>query len=87
MTILIENPPISKVFRHTHPTYVRIFSQSLRRNRAQARDTWKGHTDTITGMKLSPDGTMLLSNSMDNTLRVWDTRPYVEGERCTKLLR
>ena len=33
------------------------------------RDVWKGHTDTITGLKLSPDGTMLLSNSMDNTLR------------------
>ena len=26
MTNLIENPPISKVFRHKHPTYVRIFS-------------------------------------------------------------
>lgn len=35
-----------------------------------------GHTDTITGLSLSPDGHHLLSNSMDNTLRCWDVRPY-----------
>lgn len=29
----------------------------------------RGHNDTITGMRLSPDGTHLLTNSMDNTLR------------------
>lgn len=28
-----------------------------------------GHSDSITGMRLSPDGTHLLTNSMDNTLR------------------
>ena len=28
-----------------------------------------GHGDSITGMRLSPDGTHLLTNSMDNTLR------------------
>lgn len=27
----------------------------------------RGHTDTVTGMQLSPDGSYLLSNSMDNT--------------------
>ena len=32
--------------------------------------TLKGHNDTITGMALSPDGTHLLTNAMDNTLRV-----------------
>jgi WD40 repeat protein len=26
-----------------------------------------GHTDTVSGLKLSPDGSFLLSNSMDNT--------------------
>ena len=26
-----------------------------------------GHTDTVTGFKLSPDGSFLLSNAMDNT--------------------
>lgn len=29
----------------------------------------EGHSDSITGMRLSPDGTHLLTNSMDNTLR------------------
>lgn len=28
-----------------------------------------GHSDSITGIRLSPDGTHLLTNSMDNTLR------------------
>jgi len=32
--------------------------------------TLTGHNDTITGMALSPDGTHLLTNAMDNTLRV-----------------
>jgi Prp8 binding protein len=36
-----------------------------------------GHTDTITGLSLSPDGHHLLSNSMDNTLKSWDVRPFV----------
>lgn len=36
-----------------------------------------GHTDTITGLSLSPDGQHLLSNSMDNTLKCWDVRPSV----------
>lgn len=25
-----------------------------------------GHTDTVTGMELSPDGSYLLTNAMDN---------------------
>ena len=27
----------------------------------------RGHTDTVTGFRLSPDGSFLLSNAMDNT--------------------
>ena len=26
-----------------------------------------GHTDTVTGLSLSPDGSFILSNAMDNT--------------------
>ena len=29
--------------------------------------TMPGHTDTVSGFKLSPDGSFLLSNAMDNT--------------------
>lgn len=38
----------------------------------------KGHTDTITGLRLSPDGNFVLSNAMDNTVRIWDIRPYAK---------
>lgn len=37
-------------------------------------------------MALSYDGSYLLSNSMDNTLRIWDVRPFAPSERCVKLL-
>eukprot|EP00906_Rhabdomonas_costata_P030032 RCo042410 len=46
-----------------------------------------GHMDAITGSSLSPDGAHLLTNSMDNTLRCWDVRPFVQGgdsQRCVK---
>jgi len=45
----------------------------------------KGHTDTISGMSVSPDGTFLLTNGMDATLRCWDMRPYAPTNRCVKL--
>ena len=35
----------------------------------QGVETLRGHTDTITGLSLSNDGSFLLTNSMDNTLR------------------
>lgn len=38
----------------------------------------EGHTDIITGLEVSPDGNFVLSNSMDNTLRSWDIRPFVK---------
>ena len=46
--------------------------------------TLPGHEDTVTGLALSPCGSYLLSNAMDNTLRMWDTRAFVEGEREVK---
>lgn len=42
------------------------------------------HSDTITGLRLSPDGAYLLSNSMDNQLHCSDIRPFVSGDRCIK---
>lgn len=45
-----------------------------------------GHNNTITGLCMSPDGGFLLSNSEDNTLRIWDMRPYAPKERCLKIL-
>jgi len=27
----------------------------------------------------------MLTNAMDNTVRIWDVRPYVQGERLTRI--
>lgn len=43
-----------------------------------------GHSDTITGLSLSPDGNHLLSNSMDNSMMCWNIRPYAPGNRLEK---
>uniref|UniRef100_A0A7E4V5M2 WD_REPEATS_REGION domain-containing protein n=1 Tax=Panagrellus redivivus TaxID=6233 RepID=A0A7E4V5M2_PANRE len=41
----------------------------------------QGHTDSITGLSLSPKGEYLLSNSMDCTARAWDVRPFAHQDR------
>jgi Prp8 binding protein len=43
-----------------------------------------GHSDTLTSLRLSPDGSYLLSNAMDSSLRIWDVRPYAASDRCIK---
>lgn len=43
-----------------------------------------GHTDTVTCLALDPKGAHLLSNSMDGTLKTWDIRPFVSGNRHDK---
>jgi WD40 repeat protein len=40
----------------------------------------EGHTDTITGLALSPDGCSLLSNAMDSQMRLWNVRPFSAGQ-------
>lgn len=45
-----------------------------------------GHSDTITGLSLSPDGHHLLSNSMDKSLRSWDVRPFAPENRLEKII-
>ncbi|KAL3901741.1 MAG: hypothetical protein SGCHY_000369 [Lobulomycetales sp.] len=48
----------------------------------------EGHADTISGLRASPDGTSLLSNSFDNTLKLWDIRPFAAGgERLIRTLQ
>lgn len=46
-----------------------------------------GHQDTVTALSLSNDGSYVLSNSMDCTLRKWDVRPYAPHNRCVSLFR
>lgn len=40
-----------------------------------------GHSDTVTGLALSPCGTRVASLGADNTLRTWDVRPWAPAER------
>ena len=51
---------------------------------AQKVYSMKGHSDTITYLAVHPKGTHLLSNSMDQSLRSWDIRPFVQGTRHKK---
>lgn len=46
----------------------------LRKNDVVSR--MRGHSDTVTGMKLSPDGSYLLTNAMDNTSK-WHEERYM----------
>jgi Prp8 binding protein len=49
--------------------------------------TLEGHADSITGLRISPDGTNLLSNSFDNSLRIWDVKPFApDGDRFIRSL-
>jgi len=41
----------------------------------------KGHTDTVTSLAASPDSQNLLSYSHDNTVRMWDIRPFAPTDR------
>lgn len=36
-------------------------------------------------MALSPDGSHLLTNAMDSTLRSWDVRPFAPEQRCVSV--
>ncbi|EPQ28352.1 uncharacterized protein PFL1_04179 [Pseudozyma flocculosa PF-1] len=45
-------------------------------SRKQIVFSLRGHLDTITSIALSPSGSHLLSTSFDDTLRIWDVRPF-----------
>lgn len=38
----------------------------------------------VAGLSLSPDGNHLLSNSMDNSVMMWDVRPFANQNRLEK---
>lgn len=44
----------------------------------------RGHQDTVTSLSVSPDGQSLLSNSMDNSVKIWDIRAFAPTNRLQK---
>lgn len=38
-------------------------------------ETISGHQDTVSSLQISFDGSYLMSNSFDETIRIWDVRP------------
>lgn len=46
-----------------------------------------GHSDSITGIQLSPDGNSLLSCAMDTTLCIWDVKPFLATDNVTSTSR
>lgn len=67
---------------------IRRFDTRMTGDQAQEPDLiLEGHSDTVTGLDVSPDGNKLLSNAMDSNLRVWDIRAFVAGQgRCESVL-
>jgi Prp8 binding protein len=48
--------------------------------------TMEGHMDTVSSLALSHDGSFLMSNSFDETVRIWDVRAFVSAPtRLTKV--
>ncbi len=46
-----------------------------------------GHMDSITSLSISNENSYLLSNSMDNTLKIWDIRSSSKRSRALKTFR
>jgi Prp8 binding protein len=88
LTIQEQYPITAVAFAHTGST---IYSGGID-NRIKIRDlrnlqtvlTLEAHIDTITGLRVSPNGAYLLSNSMDNSLSLWDIQGNANGNRLVK---
>lgn len=45
-----------------------------------------GHRESVTSCALSQDGSYLLTNARDNTVRIWDAKPFsTRANRCLKI--
>jgi len=55
------------------------------RRKTEISFTLEGHSETLTSLRLSPNGSYLMSNAMDSSLRIWDVRPYAPTDRCIKI--
>lgn len=54
-----------------------IYAVDLLGSDRQAQDqTFQGHTKPVTSVSLSLDGTILLSTSLDGSIKLWDTKSF-----------
>ena len=92
MTLQDKFPILSVVF--SKKNYFQCFSAGIdnlikkwdMRKADQPLLVLRGHTDSITSVQLNSDGTQILSNSMDNTVRCWNVKPFCLSEnRCMKV--
>merc|ERR1711935_163623 len=81
MTAVTFNDTSDQVICAGIDNCVKIYDRRAQKVQTEMR----GHTDTITSMALSNCGSFVLTNSMDNTLRTWDIRPFVTKERQIKM--
>ncbi|KAL3574374.1 hypothetical protein D5086_024987 [Populus alba] len=55
------------------------------KNEKQHKSSLESPIMLLTGMQLSPDGSYLLMNGMNNKLCIWDMRPFASQNRCVKI--
>lgn len=49
------------------------------RKRDAAPQVFEGHIDSTTGLDGSNHGNFIATNAMDNTMQIWDVRPFAGG--------
>jgi len=50
---------------------IHVWDATTREELTSAKDGLYGHSDTITDIRFTPDGKLLISVSLDGTIRLW----------------
>ncbi|EDN93109.1 hypothetical protein SS1G_08974 [Sclerotinia sclerotiorum 1980 UF-70] len=76
-----ENSIIRKIFQKCIPSWIYKISRT-RSNWSAALQTLEGHSNSVSTVAFSPDGTKIASGSNDRTIRLWDA---ITGESLQTL--
>ena len=55
-------------------------------NTFELLDVYRGHTDEVWSLDISPDGKRLVSGGKDNTVRIWPAKPKVKDSSIIRLI-